>query len=325
MALTVETLRRVLADSGFDPNLVQLTVDTTSEPLGKRLVEHPQAAIIDFTGSARFGSWVEAHAAGRPCYTETSGVNSVVIHSCESLPAMAAAIAGSVCLFSSQMCTSPQNIYLPAGGIDSAEGHHTAEEVRQAIVAAIDAVVADPARAASVLGAIQSRATLALVADWTQRGQAAGRVLRASAAYAHPDFSDAWTASPLVLGLDIGQRELYADEAFGPIAFLIEAADADQALAQATRDAREHGAITAFAYATEEAWLARAEEAFAEAGAALTENLTGAMPLNFAAAYSDLHVSGLNPAGNASLADWSFVAGRFRIAQARRPVTPAAG
>ena len=322
MAITVKTLRAVLADNGFDPDLVQLVVDTTSEPLGKHLVQHPRTAIIDFTGSARFGSWVEANAQGRPCYTETSGVNAVVIESCESLPAMAAAIAGSVCLFSSQMCTSPQNIYVPAGGIRSEAGHHGAEEVRSAIVTAIDAIASEPARAASVLGAIQSRATLDLVADWQQRGEAAGRVLRGSKPYSHPDYPQAWTATPLVVGLDIARHELYADEAFGPIAFIIEAADADQALAQASSDARTHGAITAFVYSTDEAWLARAEMAFAQAGAALTENLTGAMPLNFAAAYSDLHVSGLNPAGNASLADWSFVAGRFRIAQARRPVAP---
>ena len=43
------------------------------------------------------------------------------------------------------------------------------------------------------------------------------------------------------------------------------------------------------------------------------------MPLNFAAAYSDYHVTGLNPAGNASLTDLSFVTGRFRITQSRRP------
>jgi hypothetical protein len=48
------------------------------------------------------------------------------------------------------------------------------------------------------------------------------------------------------------------------------------------------------------------------------------MPLNFAAAYSDYHVTGLNPAGNASLTDLAFVAGRFRITQSRRPAGAAA-
>ena len=59
--------------------------------------------------------------------------------------------------------------------------------------------------------------------------------------------------------------------------------------------------------------------AYARAGAQLTINLSGPMPLNFAAAYSDYHVTGLNPAGNASLTDLAFVAARFRIVQSRRP------
>ena len=78
--------------------------------------------------------------------------------------------------------------------------------------------------------------------------------------------------------------------------------------------------MTAFVYITDEAFIARAEDAYARAGAQLTINLTGPMPLNFAAAYSDVHVTGLNPAGNASLTDASFIAGRFRITQSRRPV-----
>ena len=59
--------------------------------------------------------------------------------------------------------------------------------------------------------------------------------------------------------------------------------------------------------------------AYSASGAQLTCNLTGPMPLNFAAAYSDYHVTGLNPAGNATLTDLAFVASRFRITQVRAP------
>ncbi|MBL4544914.1 MAG: hypothetical protein JKP95_03965 [Oceanicaulis sp.] len=47
-------------------------------------------------------------------------------------------------------------------------------------------------------------------------------------------------------------------------------------------------------------------------------NIDGGMPVNFMAAYSDYHVTGLNPAGNASLTDLAFVAPRFRVVQTRR-------
>ena len=43
------------------------------------------------------------------------------------------------------------------------------------------------------------------------------------------------------------------------------------------------------------------------------------MPLNFAAAYSRYHATGLNPAGSASLTNLVFVAGRFCVTQSRRP------
>lgn len=83
-----------------------------------------------------------------------------------------------------------------------------------------------------------------------------------------------------------------------------------------------HGAITAFLYSTDEDLIDDAEDAFAAAGASLTTNVTGAMPINFSAAFSDFHVSGLNPAGTATLTDDSFVTGRFRVVQSRRPLLP---
>jgi len=36
---------------------VTLAVDSPEAPLGMRLVKHPGTAIVDFTGSARFGAW----------------------------------------------------------------------------------------------------------------------------------------------------------------------------------------------------------------------------------------------------------------------------
>ena len=60
-------------------------------------------------------------------------------------------------------------------------------------------------------------------------------------------------------------------------------------------------------------------EKYEVAGANLSINLHGAMWINFAAAYSDYHVTGLNPAGNACLTDLAFVTSRFRIVQRRIP------
>ena len=60
-----------------------------------------------------------------------------------------------------------------------------------------------------------------------------------------------------------------------------------------------------------------AEEATADAGVALSCNLTGSIWVNQSAAFSDFHGTGANPAGNATLCDTVFVAGRFRVVQSR--------
>jgi acyl-CoA reductase-like NAD-dependent aldehyde dehydrogenase len=176
-----------------------------------------------------------------------------------------------------------------------------------------------------ILAAIQSPATLGLVAQMRDEGaQAAqashaGRVLLEPGSYAHPEFPRARTCTPLLVQTSPRHGGLYREERFGPIGFVIECDDADDALAQATGDVKRHGGLTAFLYSRDEAFIERAETGYARAGAQLTINLTGPMPLNFAAAYSDYHVTGLNPAGNATLTDLAFVAARFRITQSRAP------
>ena len=124
------------------------------------------------------------------------------------------------------------------------------------------------------------------------------------------------TASPLVIAATRDDRDWYRQEVFGPVSFMIRNESIDDCLDDATGNARECGAITSHVYSVDEAFLERAVDAFHDAGASVACNLTG-MPINFAAAYSDYHVTGLNPAGNACLTDLAFVANRFRIVQAK--------
>ena len=138
---------------------------------------------------------------------------------------------------------------------------------------------------------------------------AAGRIEASSALAARLNSGEAGRPAvpAMAFACDVGDEAQVqalvaaAEERFGPIGFVIRTVDADDALLQATTDARRGGAITAFLYSSDERYIARAEDGFSASGAQLTVNLTGPMPLNFAAAYSDYHVTGLNPAGNATL------------------------
>lgn len=324
MAISVRVFRRVLAAAGFDPNLVTMALDTFDEPIGKRLVRHPKTAIVDFTGSVAFGQWVEQNAHPALVFTETAGCNTVVLESADDLDAALRSLATTLCMFSAQMCTSPQNIYVPADGVRTPKGMVSFDEVGRRLAGAVAALAEDPKKAAMILAALQSPQTVALLERLAREGGQHGSVLLRPAPYPHPEFPEARTSTPLMLAVGKAERDLYGAERFGPVSFVIRCDDAQDALVQATRDVAEFGGLTAFLYSTDEAYVAQAEAAYARAGAQLTINLTGPMPLNFAAAYSDYHVTGLNPAGNASLTDLAFVAGRFRIAQSRRPAPAAA-
>ncbi len=328
MAISVRVFRQMLAAAGFDANLVTLALDTTTEPIGKVLVKHPKTAMVDFTGSVRFGQWVEQNAYPALCFTETAGCNTVVIESADDLDAALRSLATTLCMFSAQMCTSPQNIYVPSGGVKTPQGTVPLNEVARRLAEAVAALTAEPKKAAMILATIQSDQTISLLLNIEQtiesiRGPSVNILLK-SRSYAHPDFPGARTSTPLMVQVDKTQRHLYGEERFGPISFVIACDDAADALHQATSDVKQFGGLTAFLYSTDEDYITRAEAAYARAGAQLTINLTGAMPLNFAAAYSDYHVTGLNPAGNAALTSLAFVASRFCITQSRRPAPAAA-
>ncbi len=318
LAMTVETMREVLREQGFEADLVQLAVDGLGAPITTALATHPEIRLIDYTGSGAFGDWLETHARQAQLFTEKAGVNPVIIDSTDDFAGMTRNLAFSLCLYSGQMCTTPQNVFVPAGGIVTDEGRKSFDEVARGIVDAIDALLADPERAAEVLGCIQNPDTLERLDRVA--GAAGDAVLRASTPLAHPRFEKACLRTPLVVHAESGEEDLYMREWFGPISFLVEADSTLDAIERAARGAREKGAITAAVYSTDAEVLAATEAAMLEAGVALSENLTGGIYVNQSAAFSDFHVSGANPAGNATLTDDAFVTPRFRIVQRRRPL-----
>src|SRR5262249_13807507 len=123
LAITVSAAREGLAENGFDPNLVLLPADAPGEGLPAVLAVRPEIKIIDFTGSTAFGEWLEEHARQARVYTEKAGVNPVLIESTGDYAGMLGNLAFSLILYSGQMCTTPQDLLVPAGGIDTDKGH----------------------------------------------------------------------------------------------------------------------------------------------------------------------------------------------------------
>lgn len=315
LAISVAVAREVLAEAGFDPNLVVLAAETDGEGLAKPLALHPSVRVVDYTGGPRFGAWLEENARQAVVYTEKAGLNTVVVDSTDDLAGMTANLAFSFTLYSGQMCTAPQNVYVPRDGIDTDTGHLSFDEVAEAIADAVRRLTGDDARAVQLLGAAANR-------DVVARADGAGSLGRAvleSRAVTHPDFPEATVRTPALVAVDASD-EAYLSECFGPVAFLIATDSTQESLKRFVETAREHGAMTASVYSTQESVLQAAEQAALDAGASLSMNLTGAVYVNQSAAFSDFHGTGANPAANATLTDGHYVSGRFRVVQSRRHI-----
>lgn len=323
LAITVEVARTVLSEAGFDPALVQLAAENDGQGLAKVLAERSEIAIIDYTGGPTFGAWLEQAGAARGAlvYTEKAGLNTIVVDSTDDLKGALGNLAFSLSLYSGQMCTAPQNIYVADSGVDTNEGHLSFDEFADRLATAVQRLTGDDAKAVEILGAtvndkVRGNAdSLESIAT-----EAEGRVVLESRRVTHPAYDQAVVRAPGLVAVDVSREDVYTEECFGPVGFLIRTSSTEQSLAQLADTVHEHGAMTASVYSTDEAVLEAAREAAAEGGVALSENLTGQIFVNQTAAFSDLHGTGANPAANAAYADAAFVANRFRVITSRRHV-----
>lgn len=322
LAITVEIARDVLTENGFGAALVQLAAENDGDGLAKTLAERPEVAIIDYTGGPFFGAWLEQHgaASGQLVFTEKAGVNAVVIDSTDNLKGMLGNLAFSFTLYSGQMCTTPQNVYVQAQ-VPTDEGVLSFDEVADRLGAAVSRLTGDDAKAVELLGAtVNPQVRSNAAAHATIASEADGRVVLASREIVHPAYPDAVCRAPGLVALDASAEAVYTKEWFGPVAFLIKTASTDASLERLVSTVREHGAMTAAVYSSDEAVLAQAREAATAAGVALSENLTSQVFVNQTAAFSDYHGTGANPAANASYTDAAFVANRFRVITSRRHI-----
>ncbi|WP_336730626.1 phenylacetic acid degradation protein PaaN [Achromobacter ruhlandii] len=316
LALTVKVAREVLQEAGFDPDVVLLAAHTAEEDTARQLALDPAVKIIDFTGSTANGDWLENNARQALVYTEKAGVNQVIIDSAADLKGVARNLAFSLALYSGQMCTAPQNIYVPRDGIQTPEGRVSFDEVAAALGAAVDKLGADAAKAVELTGAIQNEG----IVERIEKARALGLpVVADSKTLTHPQFENARVRTPLLLRAEAGNPAI-SQEWFGPIAFVV-ATDSTAHSIQIARDSViEHGALSLSAYTTSNEVAEQVQEAAEESGVSLSLNLTGAVFVNQTAAFSDFHGTGANPAANAALSDSAYVSNRFRVVQTRRHI-----
>ena len=315
IAIYVAEIQKVLAANNLDPNICQLAADTFDNMITKELAEHPGVKLIDFTGNSVFGSYLEA-LRGKTVFTEKTGVNSVILDSVEDADKAAANLAFSINLYSGQMCTAPQNFYIPAGGINTPNGKISFDDFATKLVMQINSLIDNPKAGPFVLGAIQNKKTSERVIE---SEKLPGKVWLKSRAFTNPMFENARVITPVIVEVDASNKEIFSKELFGPIALLIKTKGTDESIALAKEMAIHHGAISCGAYTTDPGTREKIADEMALAATPVSFNLTGGIYMNQHAAFSDFHVTGGNPAGNASFTNPEYVTRRFTWVGHREP------
>ena len=174
VAMSIRIIREVLVENGIGANLVTLAAFADGADT-RNLAQHPAVRSIDFTGGKAFGNWLLANCRQAQIYAELAGVNNIVIDSTDAYAAMLRNLAFTLSLYSGQMCTTSQVLFIPATGIATDQGHKSFDDVAGDLAQAIEALLGKPEVALAVLGAVQSPDTLRRIARQGDPGDPQGR------------------------------------------------------------------------------------------------------------------------------------------------------
>ncbi len=306
LAIVVTEIRNVLKEAGLNMDTIQLAVDTTVKPITKELAEHAAVQLIDYTGNSKFGNYIEA-LPKKTTFTEKAAVNPVIIDSTKDIEGLVNNLAFSISLYSRQMCTAPQNIYVPASGIKVTGGVVSFQDFCDRLNKALEDLL-ETKWGPSTLGCIQNDATAKKVSEVSM---ALGTSVADAKPFKMPDFEEARTQSLKVLAVDSGKQEVFQREIFGPMVFVVKTESTERSIELAMRGCQMFGAITCLVHCTDFMLSKTIEETFNNAFVPVSFNFTGQVFVNQQAAFSDLHVSGGNAAGNGSFVDPGFITKRF--------------
>ena len=195
------------------------------------LIDHPDVAAVSFTGSSAVGRQISRRAAERGCrvQAEMGGQNPSVVLADADLDRAATAIAYASMGYAGQKCTATSRVIVEDA---------VYPPFRDRLAAAIDALqVLDPADDKTLVGPVideGSRASaLAAVAGSGGRVLTGGKPLDAPGYY----------LAPTLVELDRPAGPLATEEVFAPVAALIRAESADEAVAIA--NAVRYGLVAA--------------------------------------------------------------------------------
>ena len=287
--------------------MVQLAVDSSSNPSALKLAQNNSIKVIDYTGNSAFGNVLEK-LENKTVFTEKSAINSIIIDSVVDLNSVLENIIFSVSLYGGQMCTSPQNIFIPEGGIKTPERTIGYQETVTLFLEKLQAFYKNPKVGAGTLATLNNQKTILHINNFKVIN---ATILAKPEKLAYTDFPKANCYTHVVIETTSNNMAVIEQENFGPFITIIKTKGIDESILLAKQNALNNGAITCLAYCTNQKIKQKIMHEMEDAFTPVTFNLTGYFWVNQHAAFSDFHVSGNNKSGNATFTDANFINKRF--------------
>ncbi|MCU1371736.1 MAG: Aldehyde Dehydrogenase [Ilumatobacteraceae bacterium] len=212
-------LQEILMDEcGLPPGWLNV-VPGPGGAVGDPLVEHPDVAVITFTGSPEVGWGIAAKAADKHVGLELGNNAPVIIEPSGDWAAAAAKIAVAGFSHAGQSCISTQRIYVHHDVIDS---------FTEALVPKVEAlVVGDPLDEATDVSSLISSGETDRVKGWIDEAVDGGAKVLVGGAL------EGSVLAPTVLSGVTPDMEVCRSEVFGPVVAIIGYDDFSDAVAQA--------------------------------------------------------------------------------------------
>jgi RHH-type proline utilization regulon transcriptional repressor/proline dehydrogenase/delta 1-pyrroline-5-carboxylate dehydrogenase len=264
-AQLVEALRA----GGLPPGVLAF-LPGLGEEVGARLVEHPDVALIAFTGSQAVGLAINAAAARvvpgqrqvKRVIAEMGGKNPLIVDSDADVDQAVPIILASAFGFSGQKCSALSRLIV-VGSVYS-------ELVERLVGAASVLRIGHPRAMGTDIGPLIDADAYAKVGEYVALAAQEGRVVL------HRDDvpADGWFVGPTIVADVAPDGRLAREEIFGPVLAVFRADDMDQALALANDTPY---ALTAGVLSRSPASIRRASAELRAGNVYINRSITGAV------------------------------------------------
>ncbi|MGH9084136.1 MAG: aldehyde dehydrogenase family protein, partial [Acidimicrobiales bacterium] len=262
-------LAEALVAAGARPGVFQL-LPGLGEEVGARLVEHPDVAVIAFTGSKPVGLEINRVAAVaqpgqrhmRKVVCELGGKNALIIDADADPDQAVPAAAYSAFGYAGQKCSAASRVIVLDAVYDAM--------VQRLVGCSNELLLGHPATSGVQVGPVIDADAHERVLGYVDRAPSQGKVL-----LQRDDIpAGGWYVGPTIVAVDDPSAPIATEEIFGPVLTVLRARDFDHALELA--NATDY-ALTAGLFSRSPVHLARAAAELRAGNVYLNRAITGAV------------------------------------------------